>query len=531
MPINYMPQAPIAGAYAASYALGAAQNAARSRSSGGGGFSYGEVNPAVLSRMFEGDADRTQAAIANRDRQAFEIERYNSEMGQRPILANVQAQNEAGLSAMRIAGQIALQNNELSQQERIRYMRMKNAMGAIEADPTWTEDEKAAMRLQIQTGINPYEQRIAKERLDTEIKQKEAWIEAKQAQTNAENMRLKLLSGDMDSRLQVRAKTDAIAPLREEILDLHPELDPNGEKFRMFTTDPPEVQKQKFEAKQAAEKTLKNIIDQEAAKRGMAERWIMDEKGNLTLLDESKFGDVGKNAPGRGRPGQQQLTARDYLSIEEQVDKAITDGSVPAADRQKEIAERWGRLNSAVNPPVAAVAKPAPFTSIEQASEKQKIRIDEHARILQNLLSTPGVTQQEINRITGILTDANKLFAKYSSEDGTLSAAPESIQKKMRSHQNALRKYDTAAPVAPSQATDAGAATAAGKPLPPGSKDALGKPALREKPDRIFIPGMGYIKKDSAGVTKNGNFFPGIGTIYEDENGNVVGVELIGRHK
>lgn len=215
MPIVYAPQAPVSGYSAAAYEYGAAQNAAnRARASGGvsSGGGYG-VDPSVLMRMYDNDADRMQAAIANRDRMDFEARRFAAGLDAETGMQNLRAHNEAALQDQRIQGQMAMQNNELSQQEKIRYMRMKNALGSVEADPTLTAEEKANMRTMLQSGINPYEQRLARQKVEAQAEANRMLADQRRTQASLNEADLKLSAQSFNERTAYHVDSSVLSQI------------------------------------------------------------------------------------------------------------------------------------------------------------------------------------------------------------------------------------------------------------------------------------------------------------------------------
>ena len=130
---------------------------------------------AVLADYFTAAANRDAAhASQNEDR---ELRASAGNADRAAMLENAgrnrlfqlqenEQQNQQRQAQMRLHAD--LQNVELSQTEAVRLQRMRQAVGAVNADDSLAPDEKASLIQQLQTGINPLQQRVAAARVKQE---------------------------------------------------------------------------------------------------------------------------------------------------------------------------------------------------------------------------------------------------------------------------------------------------------------------------------------------------------------------------
>ncbi len=194
MPISY--EAPQPFSEAISYNYGRLQqrerDEARSVASGGGGRGYGGGGSG-------GDSD-IQAAINNRDANAMRAGIFLSDRDTQ-VNRDVFSQQAQALGQRdRFELQAQLQEVELSQQEKVRLSRMKNAVGEVSADPNLSAEEKSEMILQLKTGIDPYENRLKKQRVAQEQLVKEQMVEQRRAQTALAEEELAVHAKKMEDR-------------------------------------------------------------------------------------------------------------------------------------------------------------------------------------------------------------------------------------------------------------------------------------------------------------------------------------------
>lgn len=271
MPINFQPADPFSPAISEYYGR-SMQNAAdapgiaaaRQRAASAGADASAQM-AAINARLFESDADRQQAAIINRDRQAFEAEKFRTTLGptaRDSFMANAEADQQRN----RFNLQAQLSELELTQQEKIRLQRMKNAIGTIATDPTLTDQEKADFTLQLKTGIDPMEKRNAAARIKSETAQREALIENTRMQAAIREETLKFQAQSFDDKRRVIPDARALAEITEEVKSASPGLtqEEAGERAKQL-----------------------------AIQRGLYHEWVMSSPGKWEAV-------LGRGAPGEG---------------------------------------------------------------------------------------------------------------------------------------------------------------------------------------------------------------------------------------
>ena len=103
---------------------------------------------------------------------------------------------------------LQFQQDQLSQGERIRMQQLQQAMGAIDADPNLTDVERADMRLQIQTGLSPLQQRAARQHLMQQEMQTKAMQQQMAQQQALTEQNAQFRARSLDQRVSVITNPD-----------------------------------------------------------------------------------------------------------------------------------------------------------------------------------------------------------------------------------------------------------------------------------------------------------------------------------
>jgi hypothetical protein len=217
MPIEYESPAPIAAAAAIYQRLanrGYGVNVPPAF--GGGGYGGGHGG-------YGGGPNWMQAAINHRDDSQFAQEQATAatQVQARDQFAQEQ---ENSRQQQQFQLQAQLHDIELSQQERMRLVRMKNAVGEVSADPTLSDGEKAEMIAQLKTGISPLQTRLAKEKLQQEQLLKNSMAEEHAAKAMMFQNTIKLQSAKFDDRTYYHVDPPTLSKITDDILRQHPEL-------------------------------------------------------------------------------------------------------------------------------------------------------------------------------------------------------------------------------------------------------------------------------------------------------------------
>lgn len=256
-----------------------------SRGSGGGG-----NNAYVMPTLDTGIQD----AVNQRDRLQFQREssylQRDDQTLDRFARADLQTQQLAAADArqrqqemaekaqmeQRFRLQAELQQTELTQQEKMRLQRMKNAVGEVSNDPSLADDEKAAIITQLRTGINPLEQRLAKQRISAVEQEKNQLAERHQAAAALDNQRLKVMSATADQRQVFYPDPQALADITADITDSFGAM-----------------------ARFVPENKIAEMAKQEAIKQGLGQHGVIQPDGKIEFTKEAS----GPGGRAGGKPG------------------------------------------------------------------------------------------------------------------------------------------------------------------------------------------------------------------------------------
>lgn len=216
MPIVYESPAPIAAFGAVSQQ--AAQNDVRARqvAAAASAFSQGGGFGGTRGRSVYDDGDNIQAAIFGRDQMQFNRERDAIDRSVSQT-EKFRADSEMARDRQRFQLQAELQQTELSQQENMRLARMKNAVGEVQADASLSDEDKADLMIQLRTGIDPLQHRLAKQRLAMDQQEKEARTEQYQQMAALRKEEAAVTAKTADERMSFLPDPRALAEIAEDI--------------------------------------------------------------------------------------------------------------------------------------------------------------------------------------------------------------------------------------------------------------------------------------------------------------------------
>ncbi len=452
MPISYEPAQPFNESISYNYGRTvqndrdgpalrqAAQNVyGGGRGSGGGG----------------GDSD-IQAAINNRDANAMRAGMYLSDRDTQVNRDQFQQQAAVNMQQGRFELQAQLQEAELSQQEKMRLARMKNAVGEVSADPSLSAEEKSDMILQLKTGIDPYENRLKKQRVAQEQLVKEQMVEQRRAATALAEEELAVHAKKMTDRTSF--VPDPIA-LAEIAADMRANM-PN--------------------AAMIPQGLIMQMAEQEAMVQGLGTHLFQKSARNWDVLP----GAGGEKGKGKGKDDGADhplmMTPQDYTKQRAAIvadirkDAAATkdvDGTkVPVdpfiqdrkgrEDRLKEIMEqeglpftltefnamrpkaeagtKSGYKSKFGRPEVAAAATPAgpgeklePFDPSKPETMKpvQRQMVASLEDVAKGAMEQPGLTGEERQTVVHNVQEAGVLLRKYGSVENMTRENPEDRAK------------------------------------------------------------------------------------------------------
>lgn len=233
MPIDYETSVPAAG-FAALANQSAYEASLRNRqfalqqqyqigAGGVGGYGHGGYGHGGYGAYDTGIQD----AIFQRDALGFQMRHADQQ-----VVASQQSQAFAANAAMneqqqRYQLQAQLQETELTQQERMRLQRMKNAVGDVMSNPNLSAQEKNDYVTQLKTGINPLEHRNAVQRMAIEKQQKEAMAEQYQALAGLRKQEADVTAKSAADRTSFIPDPAELAKITEDLRSTNPNLPPN----------------------------------------------------------------------------------------------------------------------------------------------------------------------------------------------------------------------------------------------------------------------------------------------------------------
>lgn len=216
-----------------------------------------------------------------------------------------------GLQAMEGDQRITQQNNqavlqaqlhevELSQQERMRLQRLKNAVGEVSNDPTLTDEQKSDYLQQIKYNVHPLQDRLAKEKLSQDKMVKEQLAEKHQWQAAAEKSRLDILGRSAADRTSWIPDNVILSNI---VADITKNVGPQLELVM---------------GSQAAKKTIADMAEQQALLQGLGTHAYLQPDGKLVPIkgDTNGDGKPDNGSTGGGKPGADHptgLSPTDYM--------------------------------------------------------------------------------------------------------------------------------------------------------------------------------------------------------------------------
>lgn len=432
MPVTFEPAQPFAPAISSYYGsamqndadaprLLAAQQANRefalraaalAQQGGGGGGGRG------------GGGSDIQDAINHRDDAQRQSDQFNAQLNTGVQRDQYEAQSQANLQQSRFELQAQLQDVELSQQEKMRLQRLKNAKGAVLADPTLTDEEKSNLSLQLDTGINPMDERIKTQKLAQEKLLKESMVEDNNAKAALALQQLKGMGKNFEDRGQWNPDPTALAKESATIKELYPNLSDDEVK------------------QQAIAETIRN---------GAGKQMIMDSKGNFTEADHGRgrttsvTGAAGGTAGGEGTTKERPAPVFDAVHAYDSAEKSVSaDPGIKPEDREAEIEKRYQARKKAFTESAAefsgakkeagAADKPAPFDyrDPKAGTDEQKVKIMRFQTAIGELAKRTDLDPVVQQKVSQALQQAMDLTARFSAPNGQLDkSAPTAVKHKL----------------------------------------------------------------------------------------------------
>lgn len=407
-----------------------------------------------------GGGSDIQDAINHRDDAQRQSDQFNAQLNTGVQRDQYEAQSQANLQQSRFELQAQLQDVELSQQEKMRLQRMKNAVGDVSTDPTLSDEEKSDMILQLKTGIDPFQHRIATQKLAQEKMVKDQMVEASQAKTAVEQANAKYRTNSFEDNQRYIPNPSSLAQFVEDEATANPDL-------------PPDELEKRARAR--------------AIREGAYTHWTQTAPGKWEVADPRKGGDP--NQPGTagtrsgtgtaGAGAEKTPKELDDVGIVRQA-KARLEASGVTPDDPK-----WGDKLTAM----AAEVKAENRAKIDLAHtggkpkaidpEVKAKNLDDIAQEAQNYAKRTDLDERTQSAAISAVKDIHKWLEKYDSPD----KFPPPVKKKYE----AYRKFMSQIPDAPAQP----AKPVAGQQVPgqpPGVVyDEQGRAGVWIKPQRSFV--------------------------------------------
>lgn len=407
---------------------------------------------------YRGGGSDIQDAINHRDDAQRQSDQFNAQLNTGIQRDQYEAQSQANLQQSRFQLQAQLQDVELSQQEKMRLQRMKNAVGEVSADPSLTDDEKSDMILQLKTGIDPFQHRIATQKLAQEKLVKDQMVELSQAKTGVEQANAKFRTNSFDDNQRYIPNPSSLAQFVEDELTANPDLPPAE-----------------------AEKRAR----ERAIREGAYTHWTQTAPGKWEVADPRKGGDPnqpghagtrnGTGAAGAEKPPKEL----DDVGIVRQAKARLEATGVTPDD------PKWGDKLTAMAAQVKAEnrakidlshsdGKPKPIDKEVKAKN-----LDDIAQEAQNYAKRTDLDERTQSSAISAVKDIHRWLEKYDSPD----RFPPPVKKKYE----AYRKFMATIPDAPAEP----AKPVAGQQVPgqpPGVVyDSEGRAGVWIKPERSFV--------------------------------------------
>lgn len=310
MPILYEPAAPIGDGVTIYNRLAAQQRRAAAAASSAGG--YGAPSYGGRAPRYGGGGDDIQSAIFQRDQMQFLRDKDSLDRTSVPASQVYAATAAASQQQQNFQLQANLQAVELSQQEKMRLQRMKNAIGEVEADGSLSAQEKNDLIMQLKTGIDPLQHRLAAQRVQIEQMQKEEMVKQYQMRAALDEQKLKVHTAKFEDRMTYFVDPSVMSGI---IADFKASL-PMSELI------PPQQ--------------LEEMARQEAIRQGLGRPMFQQEPGKWTSVDEL-FPPAGKD---KGPTHPSGLSPMDYLAAREKAEtqahreqQLTTEGDIPGTKK------------------------------------------------------------------------------------------------------------------------------------------------------------------------------------------------------
>ncbi len=252
MPVNYVAPKP----FLLNRAFGS-----RDSYGTGGGSGYGGTT--VFARDSSADRTRQLEAIGL----SGMIE--NDQIGLRAAMASQLARQNAELDAW-------LFTQRVTTQEAMQLRQDENAIAAILADPSMGPMEKQQAVTRIRTRIDWVSERQKRDLQEAQLKMYEAHAKQWEAQTKADEWRLKFQTDEINGKLKTIVDDDAAQEITAQLLDVRPDLYMNPVE-------------------------LARLVTIEAIAQGRATRYTVNEKGVIDMSKGVRVGQEGQLEGGTGK--------------------------------------------------------------------------------------------------------------------------------------------------------------------------------------------------------------------------------------
>lgn len=427
MPIVYETAAPIA-----QFGAVARDSAAAAGGGGGYGRGYGSQIPYDTG---------IQDAIQFRDQHQFRMAAQGQETQARFDALRANQEGELAMQNQRFQLQAELQQVELSQTERMRLQRLKNAVGEVSADPTLTDVEKADLIQQLKFNVDPLQRRLSQERLKQEQMVKESMVEQRRADAALKEEAAKVHASGFDARTHYYVDPQTLAAITEDFKKNTP----------MSHLIPPAA--------------FEQMARQEAMRQGLGKPFFQQSPGKWEAIGPGAAGrDMGGDGDGTGRgtgrggtDHPSGLTAQEYSRLHgdaaHTVDRRIAakerDGETVSDEVRQQMIERelearlGGLKKYAEQAPQkqqkgyaspfapAAAAKPAgPIAPME-------VRTAALDR-LADRVNVSALDPQQKAEANGFLKSAQKLIAQYPDP----ATRPREVQAQIEQIAKAFEQYE-----------------------------------------------------------------------------------------
>lgn len=404
MPINYVAPGP----------LQQIMSNSRSSGGGGGGITYGP--------------DRTS--------------QFQNELA----LAGLQGSIHAGIEREQIAGQLNQQqahaesqawlfNQEMTLKDQARLQQMKQAVSAVTADPTLTEEEKQRGITMLRSGIDPMDMRLKKQQMEALAEQRKAHAQLFAEQAQQRDNALSFQRAEMDGKLAYWVPPKYKEQLAEMMQVAYP----------MIPSGSPE-----YDAK------LTMLADQ----NGWTEPYTKNSKGEVVFRNQVKghaAGGGGEQAPSTGRGGTELDAAHikgsfhDAMKLVTGMSKEIGDDGKPKHPELQTTEGRIAEANKIADATEQRVSDHFKASDPKQksAQERQAVTtgLDMKMQEYQGRADLPPQLRGQAISAMQSLKKMVQMFGPISSMKGDIKTRAENLQA-------FLNQLPAAPPLATAKATD-----------------------------------------------------------------------------